>query len=163
MVSDMWHVLFADKSCFVWTHTNTCAGFLRPLASVCISFPRRRLPYLVCKLPFKGQLFSSQEQQLFKFNPFWSQSLRVISYSRGNSSMHSVLYTYIVWKHTKYCLTHIFQVNGKCPTVSIDKTDGCQVYLSKDSLTCEIVTAKSSEMNICVPQGGDGEFVSFLT
>jgi adenylyl cyclase-associated protein len=52
----------------------------------------------------------------------------------------------------------LFQVNGKCPTVSIDKTDGCQVYLSKGSVSCEIVTAKSSEMNICVPKGTDGEF-----
>ncbi|KAL5493171.1 hypothetical protein EMCRGX_G014309 [Ephydatia muelleri] len=43
------------------------------------------------------------------------------------------------------------QINGACPTVSIDKTDGCQVYLSKASLNAEIVTAKSSEMNICVP------------
>ena len=54
----------------------------------------------------------------------------------------------------------MFQVNGKCPTVSIDKTDGCQVYLSKVSVSCEIVSAKSSEMNICVPKGTDGEFVS---
>ena len=53
------------------------------------------------------------------------------------------------------------QVNGKLPTVSIDKTDGCMVYLSKDSLDAEIVTAKSSEMNILVPQA-DGDFVSLL-
>ena len=52
-----------------------------------------------------------------------------------------------------------FQVMGKCPTVSIDKTDGCQMYLSKDSLDAEIVTAKSSEMNILVPKD-DGDFVS---
>lgn len=50
---------------------------------------------------------------------------------------------------------------GKCPTVSIDKTDGCMMYLSKDSLEAEIVTAKSSEMNILVPKD-DGEFVSSL-
>ena len=54
------------------------------------------------------------------------------------------------------------QVTGKVQTVSIDKTDGCQVYLSKDSLEAEIVTAKSSEMNICVPEGDDGDFVSFF-
>uniref|UniRef100_A0A8C9XIK9 Adenylyl cyclase-associated protein n=1 Tax=Sander lucioperca TaxID=283035 RepID=A0A8C9XIK9_SANLU len=36
-------------------------------------------------------------------------------------------------------------------------TDGCHVYLSKDSLSCEIVSAKSSEMNILVPNK-DGEF-----
>ena len=48
---------------------------------------------------------------------------------------------------------------GQCPTVSIDKTDGCQMYLSKDSVNAEIVSAKSSEMNILVPKE-DGDFVS---
>lgn len=52
------------------------------------------------------------------------------------------------------------QVTGKCPTVSIDKTDGCQVFLSKNSLTAEIITAKSSELNICIPKGDAGDFVS---
>ncbi|KAK2836512.1 hypothetical protein Q7C36_014381 [Tachysurus vachellii] len=49
------------------------------------------------------------------------------------------------------------QVLGKVPTISINKTDGCHVYLSKDSLSCEIVSAKSSEMNVLVP-GKDGDF-----
>ncbi|XP_037651011.1 adenylyl cyclase-associated protein 1 isoform X2 [Sebastes umbrosus] len=49
------------------------------------------------------------------------------------------------------------QVMGKVPTISINKTDGCHVYLSKDSVSCEIVTAKSSEMNVLVPNK-DGEF-----
>uniref|UniRef100_A0A671GAB8 Adenylyl cyclase-associated protein n=1 Tax=Rhinolophus ferrumequinum TaxID=59479 RepID=A0A671GAB8_RHIFE len=48
------------------------------------------------------------------------------------------------------------QVMGKVPTISINKTDGCHVYLSKNSLECEIVSAKSSEMNILIPtEGGD--------
>jgi hypothetical protein len=51
------------------------------------------------------------------------------------------------------------QVNGKVPTISIDKTDGCQVYLSKESMTADIISAKSSEMNILLPKD-DGEFVS---
>ncbi|KAK5910970.1 hypothetical protein CgunFtcFv8_005184 [Champsocephalus gunnari] len=49
------------------------------------------------------------------------------------------------------------QVMGKIPTISINKTDGCHVYLSQDSLACEIVSAKSSEMNILVPNK-EGEF-----
>ncbi|XP_076610124.1 adenylyl cyclase-associated protein 1 [Chaetodon auriga] len=49
------------------------------------------------------------------------------------------------------------QVMGKVPTISINKTDGCHVYLSQDSLNCEIVSAKSSEMNILVPNK-DGEY-----
>ena len=44
------------------------------------------------------------------------------------------------------------------PTISIDKTDGCQMFLSKDSLGTEIITAKSSEMNVMIPDGDD--FVS---
>ena len=51
------------------------------------------------------------------------------------------------------------QVLGKCPTVAIEKTDGCQVFLNKDCLKCEIITAKSSEMNICIPKGQD-DYVS---
>ncbi|XP_031442063.1 adenylyl cyclase-associated protein 2 isoform X2 [Clupea harengus] len=47
------------------------------------------------------------------------------------------------------------QVMGKVPTMSINKTEGCQVYLSKEALDCEIVSAKSSEMNILIPQGDD--------
>ncbi|XP_070702790.1 adenylyl cyclase-associated protein 2 [Pempheris klunzingeri] len=47
------------------------------------------------------------------------------------------------------------QVLGKVPTISINKTEGCQVYLSKDSLNCDIVSATSSEMNIMIPQGDD--------
>ncbi|XP_030645231.1 adenylyl cyclase-associated protein 2 [Chanos chanos] len=47
------------------------------------------------------------------------------------------------------------QVMGRVPTISINKTEGCHVYLSQDSLDCEIVSAKSSEMNILIPQGDD--------
>ncbi|KAM9307982.1 adenylyl cyclase-associated protein 2 [Gastrophryne carolinensis] len=47
------------------------------------------------------------------------------------------------------------QVMGKVPTISINKTDGCHVYLSESSIDCEIVSAKSSEMNILVPHNGD--------
>ncbi|MBN3293775.1 CAP1 protein, partial [Polypterus senegalus] len=56
------------------------------------------------------------------------------------------------------CKDAKIQVMGKVPTVSINKTDGCHVYLSKDSLQCEIVSAKSSEMNVLVPNNS-GEFV----
>ncbi|XP_077193708.1 adenylyl cyclase-associated protein 1 [Paroedura picta] len=52
------------------------------------------------------------------------------------------------------------QVLGKVPTISINKTDGCHVYLSKNSLECEIVSAKSSEMNVLVPMD-NGDFNEF--
>lgn len=55
------------------------------------------------------------------------------------------------------CQSVQMQVLGRVPTISIDKTDGCQMYLSKDSLDVEIVSSKSSEMNVLIP-GPTGEF-----
>lgn len=52
------------------------------------------------------------------------------------------------------------QVIGKVPTISINKTDGCQIYLSRSCLDCEIVSAKSSEMNVLVPTD-TGDFNEF--
>jgi adenylyl cyclase-associated protein len=54
----------------------------------------------------------------------------------------------------------LFQVLGKVPTITVDKSDGCQMYLSKDSLDVEIISSKSSEMNVMIPKA-NGEFVSF--
>ena len=47
---------------------------------------------------------------------------------------------------------------GKVPTISIDKTEGCQMYLSKFSMATEIITDKSSAINVLIPKGDD--FVS---
>jgi adenylyl cyclase-associated protein len=52
------------------------------------------------------------------------------------------------------------QVTGKVPTVSIDKTDGCMMYLSAESTEAEIYSAKSSEMNILIPDAS-GEYKEF--
>ncbi|KAK9113124.1 hypothetical protein Scep_020643 [Stephania cephalantha] len=43
------------------------------------------------------------------------------------------------------------QCQGTAPTISVDNTSGCQLYLSKDSLGTSITTAKSSEINVLVP------------
>uniref|UniRef100_A0A7N0ZRQ3 Adenylyl cyclase-associated protein n=1 Tax=Kalanchoe fedtschenkoi TaxID=63787 RepID=A0A7N0ZRQ3_KALFE len=43
------------------------------------------------------------------------------------------------------------QCQGSAPTISVDNTAGCQLYLSKDSLEASITTAKSSEINVMVP------------
>lgn len=53
------------------------------------------------------------------------------------------------------CRAIQLQVLETVPTISINKTEGCQVYLSKGSLGCDIVSAKSSEMNIMIPEGED--------
>lgn len=46
------------------------------------------------------------------------------------------------------CKSCQLQITGKAPTVNIDKTDGMQLFLSKEGLDTEILTAKSSEMNV---------------
>ncbi|GAV69985.1 Pkinase domain-containing protein/CAP_N domain-containing protein/CAP_C domain-containing protein [Cephalotus follicularis] len=45
------------------------------------------------------------------------------------------------------------QCQGSAPTISVDNTAGCQLYLSKESLGASITTAKSSEINVLVPGG----------
>ncbi|KAJ8637049.1 hypothetical protein MRB53_011316 [Persea americana] len=51
------------------------------------------------------------------------------------------------------------QCQGSSPTISVDNTGGCQLYLSKDSLETSITTAKSSEINVLVPGAGpDGDW-----
>lgn len=54
-------------------------------------------------------------------------------------------------------------LQGSAPTISIDNTAGCQLYLSKDSLEASITTAKSSEVNVLVPGAGpDDDWVCFI-
>lgn len=50
------------------------------------------------------------------------------------------------------------QCQGTAPTISVDNSAGCQLYLSKDSLDASITTAKSSEINVLVP-GSDNDMV----
>lgn len=49
------------------------------------------------------------------------------------------------------------QITGKVPTILIDSTDGGQIYLSKESLGVEIITSKSSSINISLPVEGEEE------
>lgn len=49
------------------------------------------------------------------------------------------------------------QITGKCPTAVIDKTDGYQLYLSKEAESIEILSAKSSEMNVLL-LNDEGEY-----
>jgi len=43
------------------------------------------------------------------------------------------------------------QTTGKVPSMMVDKSSGCQLFLSKDCLDVEIVTSKSDEMNVVLP------------
>ncbi|EZA47835.1 Adenylyl cyclase-associated protein [Ooceraea biroi] len=58
------------------------------------------------------------------------------------------------------CQSVQMQVLGKVPTISIDKTDGCQMYLSTESLGVELITSKSSEMNVMVPKP-NGDYTEY--
>ncbi|KAM7479298.1 hypothetical protein LguiA_027511 [Lonicera macranthoides] len=49
------------------------------------------------------------------------------------------------------------QCQGSAPTISVDNTSGCQIYLGKESLDTSITTAKATEVNIMVP-GSDGDW-----
>ena len=50
------------------------------------------------------------------------------------------------------------QANGRVSNVQVDKTDGFQCYLSKESVEAQIISAKSSEMNVTI-MDNDGEWV----
>ena len=48
------------------------------------------------------------------------------------------------------------QCRGLCPSISIDKTDGCLTYLGKEAANeTTFVTSKSSEMNVSWPDEND--------
>lgn len=49
------------------------------------------------------------------------------------------------------CQSMQMQVLGKVQTIVIEKTDGCQIYLNDESLNVEIVSSKSSQLNVLVP------------
>ena len=53
------------------------------------------------------------------------------------------------------------QVLEYVPTIQIEKTDGCHVYLSNSSLNTNFIPSKSSEMTINIPFG-DGEYKEYL-
>ncbi|KAF8162910.1 adenylate cyclase associated N terminal-domain-containing protein [Crassisporium funariophilum] len=51
------------------------------------------------------------------------------------------------------------QITGSAPMIQLDSTDSGQIYLSKDSLTAEITTAKCSAINISLPVEGEEDGV----
>ena len=42
------------------------------------------------------------------------------------------------------------------------QTDGCQMFLSMESLNTNLITAKSSEMNLMVPNGKNIKFARYV-
>lgn len=51
------------------------------------------------------------------------------------------------------------QIKGSAPTIQVDATDSGQIYLSKDCLGVEIMTAKCSSINVSLPVVGEEEGV----
>lgn len=48
------------------------------------------------------------------------------------------------------------QCNGKIPNISIDNTDGCQIYWENSANNdCEVISSKSSEINISLKKNGE--------
>jgi len=48
------------------------------------------------------------------------------------------------------------QCKGVVPSIAIDKTDGCLVYVSYEGRSVQFVTSKSSEMNVSFPRDAAG-------
>jgi len=49
------------------------------------------------------------------------------------------------------------QITGKVPSVFVDKTDGIQLYFSKEMLNSEIIASKSSAVNVHIPSAKEGD------
>jgi adenylyl cyclase-associated protein len=57
------------------------------------------------------------------------------------------------------CPSFTVQITGQASTIQIDNTDSGQVYLSKDCVnTVEIITSKTSAINISVPGQEEGDY-----
>ncbi len=55
------------------------------------------------------------------------------------------------------CKSGQLQITGRVPTISVDKTDGLQIFLSQQSVDVELFTAKCSEINVSIPTVGESE------
>lgn len=58
------------------------------------------------------------------------------------------------------CQSMAVQSTGKVSTISIEKTDGCKVYLTKDPMETAVISSKSSELNLIVLKA-DGDATEF--
>jgi adenylyl cyclase-associated protein len=51
------------------------------------------------------------------------------------------------------------QITGSAPTIQLDSTDSGQIYLSKQCLGVEVITAKCSSINVSLPVEGEEDGV----
>ena len=84
---------------------------------------------------------------------------KISSISLDNCSRVALIFDDILSKvDFVYCRDVQMQANGKVPVISIEKSDGCQIYLSKSALDVEIVSSQSVAMNVYVPKDEEGDF-----
>lgn len=50
---------------------------------------------------------------------------------------------------------------GKVATITIDKTDSIQLFLRRDSINAEIISAKSAEINACIVDEATGDYKEY--
>lgn len=86
--------------------------------------------------------------------------LRLVSSSKTSVLLDTIVSSLSITSSPSFTV----QVLGRVPTVLIDSTDSGQVYLSKECLdgNTEIITAKSTSINISLPdpdEKEDGLFV----
>lgn len=86
--------------------------------------------------------------------------VNAVSLSESNSTS-VVLESSISGIELIKCVKFGIQVENSLPQITIDKCDGGNIYLSKDSLNTELYTSCSTAVNINYPVGEDGDFVEF--
>jgi adenylyl cyclase-associated protein len=83
---------------------------------------------------------------------------KINSVSVDNCKKTGVLFEHLISSiDVVNCQSVSVQTTGTLQTINIDKTDGCQIYLSSDSKSADVITAKSSAVNVLIPKG-DGDF-----
>ncbi|SAL97392.1 hypothetical protein [Absidia glauca] len=59
------------------------------------------------------------------------------------------------------CRSFGLQIFHVTPTIAVDKSDSGEIYLSKECLGVEILSAKSSSLNILMPENPEAEDSDF--
>lgn len=86
-------------------------------------------------------------------------SVRVVAYAVSCKKTSVLLNTLVSSLEITRCQSFTAQITGHTPTILVDNTDGGQVYLSDDGLGTEVVTSKSSALNVSIPVVGvPGEY-----
>ena len=74
----------------------------------------------------------------------------------GCSKVDVVVEKVISTIETTNCKKIKIQVGQACPSVAVDKTDGCHIYLMTDEAkTCQILTSKHSDVQVSYVDGED--------